>query len=767
LAWVVVAAGAVVTPALVHGTSLGPYDLLSVYGLTAQHGVVVHNSVSLDQIDQMLPWSNLAWTQVHQGHLPLWNPYAALGGPLAFNWQSSAFSVPALIGYLAPLRLAYTVQVLATLVIAGVGCFVLGRVLRLGVIGCAMAATVFELSGPFMGWLGWPVASVMSWSGWLFAATVLVVRGAHRLRDTVLVAVALAGAVYAGQPDQLILLLGAWLAFSATLVAFGFGRHHRGMDRWRPPADLALASVAGFALSAPLWLPGLQLLGGSVRSSSNRATSLPPSDLTHLVFQGFDGLPVAGGHWFGPLNGYVESAAYVGVIALVLTGVALVLRRRQPEVVAFSVVALGAILVGFAQPVDAVLASLPHGSTIHWNRSLLVLAFALAMLSGIGLDRVVRTPAERRTRLALGWSLGAVGLAVAAVWVFGRGHLDGVDAAVRTRSFVWPLVALGVTAAVTIALARFAGRRPETERRWAMNAGRWGAGLLLAAETVFLVVSGAPLPSSSSVSWTPTPAVRSLQRTVGTGLVALGEPACAIPPTLGIPPNVNVAFAVQQLSVYDPMIPKAYFNSWTQASGQPSGFAGYPEFSTFCPGLNSAALARVYGASFVLEPAGSPGPKGATFVRRVGTEELFRVGGSALATLAPLLPTGALPFPSAPARPVSVTHPDPASWKLSVTANRTSVLRLHLTDVPGWRATIDGRPLTLRPFDSVMLEAIVPPGHHLVVVSYWPVTFTLGMVLAGLCLLVLVTLVVVDRVRPRRRSTGHHPRDVRRAVGPG
>src|ERR1700722_8569793 len=95
--WVLAAAAVVMAPALAHGASLGPFDLLSRYGLTRQHGVVVHDSLSSDQIDAFIPWTSLAWTQVHHGSLPLWNPYTALGLPLAFNWQSATFSLPALV----------------------------------------------------------------------------------------------------------------------------------------------------------------------------------------------------------------------------------------------------------------------------------------------------------------------------------------------------------------------------------------------------------------------------------------------------------------------------------------------------------------------------------------------------------------------------------------------------------------------------------------------------------------------------------------------
>ncbi len=83
---------------------------------------------------------------MHHGQLPLWNPYSALGMPLAFDWQSASFSVPAVVGYLFPLRLSFTVEVFLTLVIGGTGAYVLGRVLRLGAVACIFLGSVFELA---------------------------------------------------------------------------------------------------------------------------------------------------------------------------------------------------------------------------------------------------------------------------------------------------------------------------------------------------------------------------------------------------------------------------------------------------------------------------------------------------------------------------------------------------------------------------------------------------------------------------------------------
>ena len=204
------------------------------------------------------------------------------------------------------------------------------------------------------------------------------------------------------------------------------------------------------------------------------------------------------------------------------------------------------------------------------------------------------------------------------------------------------------------------------------------------------------------------------------------------------------------------MTPLAYFSSWQEASGQAE--TSYLAANIFCPAVTTVALARQYGVSYVLEPPGASGPTGAVFDKMIGDEELYRIPGAALATLSSLGPDGTLPSPDAPATPVTVSSSDPAMWKLLTTTTNPEVLRLRLTNVPGWHATIDGRPLELMPFSGVMLQARIPPGRHVIEVKYWPTTFSLGIVLAtcsavGLCVAVIAAL-VLRRRRSSRRPSG-------------
>jgi hypothetical protein len=744
ITWVAVAAVAVLLPALIHGASLGPFNLLGVSGLSKTPGTSVHNGQMLDQIQAFIPWTTLAWQQVHAGHVPLWNPYSLLGLPLAFNWQSAPFSVPALFGYMVPLRFAYTAQLIVTMLIAGLGVYVLSRLLRLSVLGCVMAATTFELSGSFFGWLGWSVAGVMSWAGWLFAAALLIARGKRRARAITFLSVVVACAIYAGQPETLVLLLLALIVWTGALLC-------RRIDRLggesgpilRPILDTTLGTIAGALLGAPLILPGYELLSTSTRRGLSGGPALPLHNLAHFVLQGFDGLPIAGSTPVEGKNWYSETAAFVCVIAIVLAIVAVAFRWRRPEVFAFGVLVavMGALV--FVNPLVLFLNKLPVVRGLEWHRALVPLSFALAVLAGIGADALIRSDREHSVWSWTGIGFVAAALVLAVVWMFGRGDLLPAQSATRARSFLWPVIETAVGLAVVAAFRRRHQRRPRRSGDKSIGVGRWMVASLLICQTAVLVAAGAPLWSSSPTFLAPTQAEITYARAVGSSTVGFGTHSCSVFSALGIVPDVNIVYGIREFAVYDPATPLAYPRSWVAATGHPE--SGHR--LGFCPTVSTVAVARRFGVSYVLEPAGYPGPPRAVFDKTIGGEELFRIPGVAAATLTPRTSTGSFPGADAPGTAVRVMYPNPSTWKVVTHSKRPQVLRLRLTDVPGWHGSIDGRPIHFRPFSSVMLQAVIPPGNHTVVVTYWPTAFTIGLVLAFCSAAVLGCALFIPRIR--------------------
>jgi hypothetical protein len=780
IAWVIAAGLAVLLPTLTKGVHLGSFDLLSQVGLSKRSGIAVHNIDLGDQIDAIMPWSSLAWTQVHHGQLPLWNPYSGLGMPLAFNWQSAPLGLPALVGYLFPIQYAYTVGVIVTMVVAGTGAYFLGRVLRLGIIGSVMAGVVFELSGPFIQWLGWPHAVVISWSGWLFAAALLIIRGGNRLRNIVFFSFVLASSVYAGQPEIFILLL-FYLSVFLLVLLIQNAQKNGTRSVGRPIVDLAIAFIAGGALAAPLVLPGLQYVSGSIHSTLNTSAALPVRDLPYLFFQGFDGLPLPG----QSISLHFYIGAYVGVIALVCAVVAVAMRRHKPEIVAFAFIAILSGAMVFIPELESLMSRLPVVESVIWNRSLLPMAFVLAILAGVGIDALVHSKRERMWRwTGVGFALFGFVLLVLLFSI--PSNFTPHDRSIREKSFVWPVVETVVGLGVVAALVHRNRRRDEdangaelkvsgtglassnkrtvrggailTVGRVRLGPGQVAGLVLLACESAFLIAAGAPWFSSSNEFYTRTAAEATLQRIVGTSTVAVGGRVSKSLPgyeclpdaySVGILPDVNVVYGLHDFDVYDPATPAAYYNTWTSLTGQ---LGGNPFYSNFCPLVNTSSEARRYGVQFVIEQRGAPPPKGSKYVTTLADENIFRIPGAAVATLTPIR-HNAVPPDSASGRAVAVTHPDPASWRIVTDSATPQLLRLRLSDVPGWHASIDGRPLELSTFSGVMLQARVPGGRHVVELHYWPDTFTVGLVLAACSLLGFLGAYTVTQVQRRKKES--------------
>jgi hypothetical protein len=757
--WTLIAAAIVMAPALHAGVSLGPVDLLSRFGLNEHAGVAVHNSIQADQIQQFVPWTDLAWHQMHAGHLPLWNPYNLLGMPLAFNWQSSVFSLPTLLSYAFPVRYAFTVIVLVRLMLAGTGLYTLCRVLGVGPLAAAFGGMVFELSGPILDHAAWPHVAVTCWAGWIFAFTVLLVRGRHRLRDSALLAVSVAMAVYGGHPESLVVLGVALLVFLLVWLPVRAKQEHGAVAR--PVGRVVVAGACGLALGAPLLLPGAQLGLGSVRRNGTGVAAFPVAHLPNLAAAGLQGLDFT-------------TSAYVGVTALALGAVGVWAARRRPEAWAFVAVAVISLALTFFSPVDHLFGLIPGGHTVTWNRAVMLMALGMAVLAAFGIDAVARFDADRSAkeqRALAWWVLGAFGVGAAVVLVLAAAAVLGISHIKRhAGGLVWPGIeaaaGLVVAAALWWALRRPTGQAPARHARsghdrprapgLAGAVGRFGAVALFAVEAAFLLSTGEPYWSVNSEYFPTNPGIATLQSFVQNGLVGYGSCRALAYLTeskaeVGFRPNANVGYRVRVMAVYDPILPTSYLRAWQAAGGEPTP-PSLEQLGIFCARITNTTQAREFGVRFILLPYGKIGPPGTVPGGIVDHEELYSVPGAADATAVPLGPSGAEPPPTAAGPPVPVTTPDPASWRLSVDASAPSLLRLRLSAVPGWRATIDGHSADLRSWASgSMLEMRVPAGHHVVELHYWPRLFSLGLVLAAAVLALFVVAVVAVLVRNRRR----------------
>ena len=294
--------------------------------------------------------------------------------------------------------------------------------------------------------------------------------------------------------------------------------------------------------------------------------------------------------------------------------------------IALVAVAMG--LLVFVPPLVSFLDS--SGARIYWIFAMTPMVLAVAVLSGIGMDVLVKSHSERRVRRVLGIGFAAMAVLLGIIWLVARRGLTPSQANIRSHSFIWPTIEVIAGLVVVWMLAKVAtrtrtapcsvcGRCRDRRRVVAPPCGdRFPSRFGCPPSLVQL-----PLPNLDSGG-------RILKACRWQCDRRLWSFAC-VPFNVGIMVNANLLYDVQEFAAYDPMTPHAYFSLYKTPT---SVLAEYVDI--FSPAITSTQAARLYGISYVLEPSGVPGPKGSVFDRRLGNEDLYRVPGAAAATLVAL-----------------------------------------------------------------------------------------------------------------------------------
>ncbi len=449
---------------------------------------------------------------------------------------------------------------------------------------------------------------------------------------------------------------------------------------WSVFKSLGLSAALFLLLTGGLTFPLLEFMTLSRRSSlSMDALAIFPVEPSSLI-----GL-------FAPQLGLVyELVIYVGLGVLLL---ALFGLRRSPF---WGAVALFAALFSMGQhafifPLAARL--LPGLSWLRVpSRAWFIVAFALAVLSGYGLDRILAggfsSKALRRLRLAAFSTSAAAVLLSVGMMLLARAILPGFLMFGLMTPLLW-LVVLGLLSGRLEALR--------------------GTGLLLFLLLVDLLVANhsyltyAPLPPK-------TPAVAWLEEQPG--VFRVYSPSYSLPM-----PNL-----LEQANGVDPLHLDRYAQYLQAASGMPGGDysvslpnmyvdAGTPESvrqASTLPDLDALGRLNVrYLASAY--PLESPGLVlrqrfGGTWVYEnpQKRERAWLEGGLA----------GLMSW--SPGRLVVDTN-GPAG-----------LLQVSETAYPGWQARVDGQPQPIQPSDGLRLAIPLSAGRHRVELTFRPLSVYLG-----------------------------------------
>jgi len=401
-----------------------------------------------DLVSFLFPTYRFAAATLSAGAWPLWNAGLYGGAPHIGDIQAGFLYPPNLVLFLLRPDFPYVALQwlsMAHIWFAGAGMYLLlARGLRVRRVAALTAALAFMFSDGFITHFGnLNLNAAASWLPWVFwaycwgldaggwrlevgssSSEASAIRNSQfairHLLAAALAGVLLAVATLAGHIQATLFIILALAIYTALWLWLNRAEPQPGRRATFALIYSSTCLLVTFLLAAPILLPSLELAGYTARVSWNYAQaggySLAPAQWIGLLIPGFFG---RGPQFHWGLWPRVE-VGYLGILPLILAGLALALRRdRRTWLWAGIAVASFLLALGTHAIVHGWLTLLPGFGQLRAPARLVLLTdFALAILAAIGLDATLRT-FDARARAAFERVWRWVGAATAAVWAVG------------------------------------------------------------------------------------------------------------------------------------------------------------------------------------------------------------------------------------------------------------------------------------------------------------------------------------------------------------
>jgi hypothetical protein len=736
-------------------------------------------------------WCYLGST-VSAGHIPTWLPSQFGGVPFVSDPQSGWLYAPvmALFSTMSCAR-ALDVMIVLNPIVAGLGLYVFFRnegtsrtAAAVGglTVSLSIASSVVALSMPFAGTLAWTAVALAGAAGYLHART-----PARTLGWLGVTAFGLSQVAAALLTDGLLIATAALVPY---LILRSIAQVRAGERRGRTAALLAFALLASFpVLAAAILIPRFSLLPRTsighgyveLAQLAQRLSGFPAPSA--LVSTGL-GPEWATAFARGP-------SGYVGVLAVILTPVALMSKRWRVPALAFA-------LAGFA------------GWALNLNRfvhSARLRSFALRHQLG---ELWLRSPERFKYLLILAFA-GLAGYGVQA-WLDFAPTRDW--ATILRRAARW-LPALVLLVIIPIAQSRSAGR----------YAFLW-VGLIVAAPLLYAAAQGKRWPrlalpvfvavelttagllaqtqgAARQVAFDPihppaiTPHAYLTPDAIGRELVAARgtfERYLTLDPTVFAGPKGflgrqapsfwpayedgrSILFGIDEIQGYSPLQLDRYWRLVRRVAQFPI-FYNAATFQSLRP-----EVIKLFGVGWLILRSGQPPPLDATPIAEHGAFTLYQLtdaeprasivydwtrvppgGGLDLVLQSGFDPASQAVVEDVPAvdgRPVQPAASGTGTADYGERSPKDVVIRVT-SDAPGllvvrnafdrnWHATVDGRPAPVLIADYLMQGVAIPAGTHTVELSYRDPAVGLGLLVSVVGWAILIGLMGWFAARDRRQ----------------
>ena len=722
-----------------------------------------------DLVSFLYPVYRFAAAQLRAGDLPLWNPHLYGGAPFLADMQTGLFYPFNLILFLLAPDFGYKAMewmVVFHVFLAGLFMYLCLRYFepgrRLRVPAAMLGAVAYMFSDLFVVHFG--NLNLVAVAAWLPLIVLFFWRAVRtrRLGLAVGAGVALGIATLEGHL-QITLYIGLALA---VLTAVDASTRREGRDRAWSLLTLAVTAAVAVGLSALVLLPAFEYARLSPRAELSywdaARYSLIPGLLGEMFVPALFSSREPSLYW-----GVWDRVAvgYVGILTLVLAGLALLL-RRGPKVRPFVVLTGVAFLLALGGE------SVFHGWAYRLlpgfgqlrapARLILLVDFGLAALAALGLDRLL-CPLDRRDRKALegAWRgllwFGSGAMLLGGAWAYTMIY----QAQDRDPTLFWRVSMAGsglvfcllmLAAALAWLSARRAGRLPRATLAWLavglvfVDLASLGAHTDIGREAptagfdhpriVEFLASDPDLfriDSRTDVwgNWQPNLALLAglydvsgvdnplMVADVARYYEGMGDRSSALYDFLGVRyvlGSKDVVLDEAKFTLVFDQDPEV--NVYRNGAALPRAFV---VFRTVQADSHEEAWARIHEADF--DPATT----------------VVLEGGRSLAGL------------DAGQGVVRVVDYESDRWVLEVESPAAGYVVLSDPHYPGWQATVDGEKAPIVRANYAFRAVQVGPGTHRVEMVYRPTSWSVGL---GITLVTVLVLLVMGGMALHRRRRG-------------
>lgn len=682
----------------------------------------------LDVILYFYPWRVLLERSLREGFIPLWNTYNFCGQPFLANMASACLYPLNWFLFFIPSHWFMTFSIIFHFVLTSIFTYLFLIYMGLSKRASFLGAVIWTFSGPMVVWAEYqtPVAS-MSWFPLsLLLWRLFIVKGnkIYALSTSIPLSLSVLG-------GHTQFAFYGWFAF----VLFAIYQIVVEKEVKKGLFGLFGGIVLGLVFSLPQLLPSIELAFRSHRSLGSSiadlvSTSMPFRHLYTFLIPDFYGNPVDY-DYRGAFN-YIELCGYFGLLTFFLLPFSL----RKKEGRFFLILALLPIVFSLNTPLLSILPHLPIFSFLSAPaRCLYISAFSFGVLSAIGLDNIrlssFKTP-----------------LAVFSILLFfillGLSHECAVSGFPSPRA----LVHFFIIAFLTLLLIM--------SKKFAILP------LLAIADLFAFGIRFNPSMSPSMLfpQTTSSNKLSSLPKD-GRFLALPGERD----PLDTLLPNCNIILDLKEAQGGDSLYPLRYLLFAQEVNGTKERSNALYLTNPFSTLIDIAGVKYIfskrhlnnnrfrvlfYEAGFYVLENIKAFPRiylSSETLDKAEDVDVLKALNFLSSKIEVIVEKGKKLHLGIPKYEVHLLEERSGLFKIKVTSDREAYLILTETFFPGWKAFVDGREEKVIPANFTFLGVLIPPGEHIVILTYRPFAFQLGFYLALLGLSSILAFLYIEGKR--------------------